>query len=86
MLDLDLSNHTLGELVLRERIGLGGHGTGEHQRLPHNAATRRPAAGYWGVCVDPAQWSPATSGTGSAGTAAPVSYPAPDLRGVTAVR
>jgi WD40 repeat protein/serine/threonine protein kinase len=27
MPDLDLSNHVLGEFVLRERIGIGGHGT-----------------------------------------------------------
>ena len=27
MPDLDLSNRTLGEFVLRERIGAGGHGT-----------------------------------------------------------
>src|SRR4051812_10400356 len=27
MPDLDLSNRTLGEFVLRERIGVGGHGT-----------------------------------------------------------
>jgi serine/threonine protein kinase len=27
MMDLDLSNRTLGEFVLREPIGVGGHGT-----------------------------------------------------------